>query len=55
MNEDDNEIFEGPYMVVDHDGHNGRRRVRREHRYTEDQYLEEGESEEIIFLDLKIK
>ena len=33
MDEDDNEIFEGPYTVVDHDGHNGRRRIRREHRY----------------------
>ena len=55
MDEDDNEIFEGPYTVVGHNGHNGRRRIRREHRYIEDQYLEEDESEEIIFMDLTIE
>ena len=55
MDKDDNEIFEGPYTVVDHNGHNGRRQNRREHRYIEDQYLEEGELEGIIFMDLTIK
>ena len=53
--EDDNKIFKSPYTVVDHNGHNGRRRIRREHRYIEDQYLEEGESEAVIFMDLTIE
>ena len=28
MDEDDNEIFEGPYTVVDHYGNNGRRKIK---------------------------
>ena len=28
VDEDDNEIFEGPYTVVEHDGRSGRRRVK---------------------------
>ena len=55
MNEEDNEIFEGPYTVVDHDGNNGCRRIIRVHHYIEHQYLEEGESNKIIFVDLSIE
>ena len=55
MNKYESEIYKGTYKVVDHYGRNGRRRITRAHRYIEHQYLEEGESNGIIFMDLSIE
>ena len=55
LDEDDNEIFEGPHVVVDHEGTRGGRRIRRAHRYILDQYVEEHESHKIIFMTLSIE
>ena len=55
LDEDDTEIFEGPYEVVDHDGTRGGRRIRRAHRYILDQYVEEHESHKIICMTFSLE